>query len=133
MGGVPWNMQNLQIMRQSPTRPAPPSGVRRILRLRPCRRPLTSKLGVCIIVITRCEVLFVVFWPCFHSAGSLMGTWGHLGLTLESRWDAVGGQGSILDGFGGSRWFLSGTKSSKFSTFFEMVAQQCQRHCGHLF
>ena len=38
-GRASWKTENLQNLRCYPTRPAPPAGVRRILRLRPCRRP----------------------------------------------------------------------------------------------
>ena len=34
MGGVPWNMQNMHIMPHVQSRPAPPSGVRRIYNLK---------------------------------------------------------------------------------------------------
>ena len=38
-GGACLSLQNLQNLHPDLARPAPPAGVRRILRLRPCRRP----------------------------------------------------------------------------------------------
>ena len=73
-GGLPESSDSAENGEWVQARPAPPAGVRRILRLRPCRRPLWQsqaswllawRLGNILIGSLACWVLLSVF--CFAS------------------------------------------------------------------
>ena len=77
---------------------------------------------------------FDILWSLFAYCRELDGHLGALGADLGSLWGWSGGPGLDFRWILGFRVVPIGTPNpSILGLFFDMVAQQCQRHCGHPF